>query len=233
MTRTITVDGEFEYTKQIYCLVLGFLLFGLVYGDWALEWDKFKLDYDKHYASATEENERKQIFIENVSRMRTYQQTHPDATFTMAINHLTDRRIEELVSGPNKHLASSPESSKSSIEVKNIPDSLDWRTKGVISPVHNQGLVGEIVVAIASTELVETLHAIHTKSLVEGSISQFDKTNRLTPGDENTMLNWIQESTLYAEIDASGAGFGVYEFGVYEDSTCSQENLNHVVKDNG
>jgi len=32
--------------------------------------------------------------LENVNRIKEYQTTHPDATFTMGINHLTDQRIE-------------------------------------------------------------------------------------------------------------------------------------------
>ena len=64
--------------------------------DLSFEWDKFKRDYNKQYVSAAEENERKQIFIKNVNRMRSYQQTHTDATYTMGINHLTDRRIEVI-----------------------------------------------------------------------------------------------------------------------------------------
>ena len=64
--------------------------------DLTVEWDKFKRDYHKQYATAIEEIERKQIFIENVNRMRSYQQTYPDATFTMAINYLADRRIEVI-----------------------------------------------------------------------------------------------------------------------------------------
>ncbi len=66
----------------------------MVVGDLSLEWDKFKRDYNKNYASTAEEIERKEIFIENVSRMRAYQQIHLDATFKMAINYLADRRIQ-------------------------------------------------------------------------------------------------------------------------------------------
>jgi hypothetical protein len=62
------------------------------------EWDKFKRDYNKQYASTAEENERKQIFFENVNRIRSYQQTHSGATFSVGINHLTDRRIEVIFS---------------------------------------------------------------------------------------------------------------------------------------
>ncbi len=60
----------------------------------SIDWIKFKRDYNKHYQSATEETERKLIFFENVNRMRDFERTHPDATFTLAINHLADRRIE-------------------------------------------------------------------------------------------------------------------------------------------
>jgi hypothetical protein len=58
------------------------------------DWHKFKRDYNKQYASASEEAMRKQIFLENVKQMRDYQRTHPDATFTLAINHLADRTSE-------------------------------------------------------------------------------------------------------------------------------------------
>jgi hypothetical protein len=58
------------------------------------DWLKFKRDYNKHYKSIAEEIKRKQIFLENVNQIRHYERTHPDATFTVGINHLTDRRIE-------------------------------------------------------------------------------------------------------------------------------------------
>ena len=71
-----------------------FVLLGVAICHSSSEWDKFKRDYNKQYTSTIEEAERRQIFIENVHRMHAYQQTHPDATFTMTINHLADRRVE-------------------------------------------------------------------------------------------------------------------------------------------
>ena len=56
------------------------------------DWETYKSDYNKEYVSVEEETERKEIFLENVNRMKEYQRTHPDATFTIGINHLTDRR---------------------------------------------------------------------------------------------------------------------------------------------
>jgi hypothetical protein len=60
----------------------------------ASEWEKFKGDYNKKYASVAEEAERKEIFIENLNKIREYQRIHPDRTFELAINHLADRRSE-------------------------------------------------------------------------------------------------------------------------------------------
>ncbi|CAF1303904.1 unnamed protein product [Adineta steineri] len=130
-------------------LVVLLVLFGVALSDLSLEWDKFKRDYNKNYASAAEEMERKEIFIENINRMRAYQQTYPDASFTMTINYLADRRIQELVSRPKIHIESRPTIRQSSSETKNLPESLDWRDKGVIGPV--SGLAGEIVTAVVST----------------------------------------------------------------------------------
>ncbi|CAF1303742.1 unnamed protein product [Adineta steineri] len=130
-------------------LVVLLILFGAAVSELSFEWDKFKRDYNKNYASAAEEIERKEIFIENINRMRAYQQTHPDASFTMAINHLADRQIQELVSRPKIHIESRPTIRQSSIETKNLPESLDWRSKGVIGPVSE--LSGEIVTAVVST----------------------------------------------------------------------------------
>lgn len=58
----------------------------------AIDWERFKSDYNKEYASIEEEIERREIFLENVNRINEYERMHPDATFTMGINHLTDRR---------------------------------------------------------------------------------------------------------------------------------------------
>ena len=60
----------------------------------SIDWLKFKHDYNKQYKSAAEEAKRKLIFFENVNQIRTFERTHPNATFTVGINHLADRRIE-------------------------------------------------------------------------------------------------------------------------------------------
>ena len=49
------------------------------------------------------------------------------------------------------HFESRPTSLKSPIEVKNLPESLDWRTKGAITPVIDQGEIGVIQGPLVAT----------------------------------------------------------------------------------
>ena len=73
----------------LLCIVFGIVTCGL-----SSEWERFKRDYGKQYETDVEEVIHKQRFIENIQRMHRFQQTHPDATFTMKINYLADQRIE-------------------------------------------------------------------------------------------------------------------------------------------
>ena len=75
-------------------MILFLVLLAVVNSSSPFDWLKFKHQYNKQYKSAAEEVERKQIFLENANRIRVYEQTHPNATFTLGINHLADRRIE-------------------------------------------------------------------------------------------------------------------------------------------
>lgn len=155
-------------------LVTAFVLFSVMTPatSSSFEWHKFKRQYNKNYASASEEAMRREIFLENVNEMRVYQRTHPNATFTLAINHLADRRSEEL-NLPSEmrfhtYYSSVFNNSNRSLD---LPDSLDWRNKNVITPVRDIAHSPIIAQGVA-IELVESLHAIKTKSLELGSISR-------------------------------------------------------------
>ncbi|CAF0807713.1 unnamed protein product [Rotaria sp. Silwood1] len=152
-------------------LIIFSVLLVVVSGSSSIDWHKFKRDYNKHYKSAAEEVERKQIFLENVNQIRTFKRLHPNATFTIGINHLADRRIEELVSPSKHYIELHSGNMKNSLESFYLPDSFDWRTKGVISPVKDQGVVGDAE-AFAAVEVIESLHVIQTGQLVEGSIAR-------------------------------------------------------------
>ncbi|CAF4379616.1 unnamed protein product, partial [Rotaria magnacalcarata] len=160
--------------------VVLFLLFGVTLSNLSSEWDKFKRDYNKHYASTAEENERQQIFFENVNRIRSYQQTHSGATFAVEINHLTDRRIEKLGGICRK---------------PDYPEIVNKCEPNACNP-----------------------------------FTTFDEIKKLKEKDENTMLTWIQVSTLWVVMNAIGKGFGDYKGGIYDEPTCPKTDGNHAMQ---
>jgi len=52
------------------------------------------------------------------------------------------------------------------LDVEATPESVDWRTKGVVNPVQNQGQCGSCW-AFSSTAAVESAHAIKTGNLLK------------------------------------------------------------------
>ncbi|CAF1210581.1 unnamed protein product [Adineta ricciae] len=250
-------------TKMHTKLVLILVLCGFAACSSSIDWLKFKRTYNKQYKSAAEEAKRKLIFFENVNRIRDYERNHPNATFKLAINHLADQRIQELVTPTKYFMELNPENSQSSLQMFNVPDSLDWRTKGVVSRVKDQGVEGRVEPVVA-VEVIESWYAIQTKNLVEGSVARvddccdpqvnvfecitklggicreadyplvtqqcqpkkcapfthFNKVMRLKTQSEDTMVTWIQNSTLFVGIDAS----------IYKDSSCSQTTVDHILQ---
>ncbi|CAF2512688.1 unnamed protein product [Rotaria sp. Silwood2] len=230
-------------------LIIFSVLLVVVSSSSSINWLKFKRDYNKHYKSAAKEAERKQIFFENVNRIRTYERLHPNATFKLGINHLTDRRIEELVSRSKHYIEPLAGSMESTLESIFVPDSFDWRTKGVISPVKDQGVLTDVEAVVAVGQLVlgsvarvvdccpqpvDPLQCIRKLGGICSArdyptptgkcipdqckpFAHFDKIMRLKNRDENTMVTWIQNSTLFVGIDASQTSFELYQGG----KTCS------------
>ncbi|CAF3335950.1 unnamed protein product [Rotaria sp. Silwood2] len=83
-----------------------------------------------------------------------------------------DRRIEELVSGSKSFFnIPSIEIEKTISSKKTIPTSLDWRDKGVITPVYNQGTSPKYSTVVA-VEAIESFQAIRGGKLEKGSIDQ-------------------------------------------------------------
>jgi len=147
-------------------------------------------DFERTYEEGSDEWELRQgVFEENLATIlehnhRFYNNEDEDGpTYTMGINEHTDKKPEELYHGyiVGSHrlsLNNEPETSAVSRrlgvsklpfeneDVSKLPKSVDWREKGVVTPVKSQGGCGSCW-AFATTEVVESHVAIETGKLLE------------------------------------------------------------------
>lgn len=121
-----------------------------------------------------EENFRRQIFSANLEEVRLHSKT--GSSYQKGINMWSDLTDEEWSSrylGGYKHIntVKQPTLKANQDKKAKLPDSVDWRAKGVVSDVKNQGQCGSCW-AVCSTEQIESYVAIASGSLLNLSSQQ-------------------------------------------------------------
>lgn len=159
-------------------------------------WISWKTFHDKLYTIA-EEAARFAIFIENYKKIVSFNAENNGVK--LALNKFGDMTSEEfkaMHTGGYKH---SPKHegflSASHVDygVLSLPDSVDWRQKGAITNVKNQGSCGSCW-AFSTTGALEALHFINTGKLVSFSEQQ------------------IVDCDIYSEDEGCNGGLPVLAF---------------------
>ena len=103
---------------------------------------KWNRIYNKHYTSPSERLHRVKVFYANYLKIKAEQQN--GITYELALNQFADLTEEEfLAKYTGLKLPQRERKSVGSTTVNmNIPTDVDWRTKGAVTPVKNQGSCG-------------------------------------------------------------------------------------------
>jgi hypothetical protein len=137
-----------------------------------LQWSEYRKKHKKLYASYVEQQTRFEYFKTHLRQIKGLRAAHPRATF--GLNAFSDSSIEEWLHRAtgvppappaftqNQYTASTASTaSPTASSAKGI----DWRSKGKVTPVKNQGQCGDCW-AFSATATIESAWAINGNPLV-------------------------------------------------------------------
>jgi cathepsin L len=141
------------------------------------QWGAFKIKHGKQYDNETEERFRMKIFMENSHKVAKHNKLYEQGlvTYKLGLNKYSDLLHHEFVSilnGFNKTKTgflrgSDLEDSVTFIHPAHVtlPDSVDWRDHGAVTPVKDQGHCGSCW-SFSATGSLEGQHFRKTGNLV-------------------------------------------------------------------
>jgi len=131
------------------------------------EFSEFMEKFDKRYSGIEEIEHRFDIFRKNLENIINHNRLN--LNYTLGVNQFSDLSADEFKSiYANGKLGTSLYGCKSFSysESDKLPESVDWRERGVVNPVRNQGQCGSCW-AFATTANAESAWAIKTGQLLD------------------------------------------------------------------
>ncbi|XP_062076853.1 probable cysteine protease RD19B [Humulus lupulus] len=133
----------------------------------------FKTKFGKSYASQEEHDYRFEVFKANLRRARRHQRLDPSANHGVTrFSDLTPAEFRRTFLGLRSHLRLPSDANTAPIlPTKDLPEDFDWRDRGAVTPVKNQGSCGSCW-SFSTTGALEGANFLSTGELVSLSEQQ-------------------------------------------------------------
>ncbi|KAE9447666.1 hypothetical protein C3L33_20439, partial [Rhododendron williamsianum] len=176
--------------------------------------------YGLVYKNSAEEEQRLKIFKDNVEYIESSNKAE-NKPYKLGVNQFADLTNEEFkLRNKFKSHSSSRTSTATSpfkyANVTDVPSCMDWRKKGAVTPVKDQGQCGccWAFSAVASMEGIVELTTGKLISLSEQELVDCDTSGEIKAA---MVVSWtaVANQPVSVAIDASGSDFQFYSSGVF------------------
>ncbi|XP_017077582.1 cathepsin L-like [Drosophila eugracilis] len=136
------------------------------------EWQDYKLDHGKTYQDEAEELSRRNVYHQNKELIQQHNLRFSKGleTFKRAVNQFTDLLTTEMNQMMNDFRFTHSHKQRGSTfitpEYSTLPESVDWRLKGAVTPVKHQGYTCGSCWAFAAAGALEGQHFRKTGKLI-------------------------------------------------------------------
>ncbi|GAA0183821.1 hypothetical protein Leryth_016729 [Lithospermum erythrorhizon] len=177
--------------------------------------------YGRVYKDETEKASRFKVFEENVEYIESVNNAGTK-THKLSVNQFADLTNEEFRATRNGFkMSSAPKSSRTSFiyaNVTDVPASMDWRAKGAVTPIKDQGQCG-CCWAFSAVAATEGIHQLTTGKLV--SLSEQELVDCDTSGEDQGCEGGLMDNAF--EFIISNHGLATESNYPYQgvDGTCN------------
>ncbi|KAF9591101.1 hypothetical protein IFM89_001445 [Coptis chinensis] len=129
--------------------------------------EQWMTNYGRVYKDSDEKEMRFQIFKTNVEYIDTFNKVG-DRTYVLSVNGFADQTNEEFIASRNGYKNSPERMSGTTFryeKVTAVPSSMDWRKKGAVTPIKDQGQCGSCW-AFSTVASMEGITQLSTGKLI-------------------------------------------------------------------
>lgn len=209
-----------QYLALLCCLALasGFVV---KINDDEVQWKAWKAFHGKSYKTETEENARKSIWRDNLKKIA--ERNSKGHSYTLAMNQfgdLTHNEYQFIYLGMRGHFSTERKRSGSTYMPPShvtLPEEVDWRQEGYVTPVKDQGHCGSCW-AFSATGSLEGQHFRKTGQLVSLSEQNLVDCSR-SYGNNGCQGGTVENAFRYIQANGGIDNEASYPYEGY-DSRC-------------
>ncbi|KAL5710752.1 Senescence-specific cysteine protease sag39 [Ranunculus cassubicifolius] len=190
-------------------------------------------DYGRVYKDSVEKALRFQVFRTNVEFIDNFNKVG-DRSYVLSVNKFADQTNEEFVASRNGFKMSPQSRSLTPFRYQNVtavPASMDWRTKGAVTPIKDQGQCGSCW-AFSAVGGMEGITQITTGKLV--SLSEQELVDCDVNGEDQGCEGGLMDDAFdFIQQNHGLAAEGTYPYKAIDGTCNKKKEASHAAQING